>query len=86
VRALPARSRVTVRRAGANLLRSAQFADALRESREAMLNIEGQLDALLAALRDPTAAPDAGAPERLRGATCHADSALAALGALARRR
>ncbi|HEX3694457.1 MAG TPA: hypothetical protein VH374_03615 [Polyangia bacterium] len=77
---------MTVRRGGANLLRSAQFADALRESREALVNIEGQLDALLAALRDPQTAPDAGAPERLRGATHHAGSALAALGALARQR
>jgi hypothetical protein len=86
VRALPARSRVTVRRAGANLVRSTQLAAALRESREALTNIEDQLDALLATLRDPAAAPDANAPERLHGAARNAGSALAALSALARHR
>jgi len=86
VRALPARSRVTVRRGGANLVRSTQLAAALRESREALTNIEDQLDALLATLRDPASAPDASAPERLHGAARHAGSALAALSALARHR
>jgi hypothetical protein len=86
VRALPARSRVTVRRAGANLVRSTQLAAALRESREALTSIEDQLDALLATLRDPAAAPDASAPERLHGAARHAGSALAALSAFARHR
>ena len=80
VRALPARSRVTVRRGGgANLVRTTQLAAALRQSREALVDIEGQLDALLSALRDPAAALDAGAPERLHGAARDAGSALAAL-------
>jgi hypothetical protein len=86
VRAVPARSRVTVRRTGTGLVRVTQLADALRESRQALVDIEGQLDALLATLRDPQGAPDPGAPERLHGAARHAGSALAALGALARRR
>jgi len=84
-RAVPARSRMTVRRPEAPLLRSGQLAAALRSSREALSDIQDQLDALLAVLRDPAAAPDAGAADRLRGATRQADSALAALGALARR-
>src|SRR6185369_9074351 len=89
VRALPARSRVTVRRtrSGAGLQRtvdvpagdsvagglpvgtSAGVASALRQSREALVDIQGQLDALLAALRQPGVAPDQSAPERLRNAT-----------------
>ena len=81
-RAVPARSRVTVRgRGGANLQRTGDVAAALRNSREALLDIEGQLDALLRVLRDPAGAPDAGAPDRLRGATRHAGSALATLDA-----
>ncbi|HVR61498.1 MAG TPA: hypothetical protein VMU50_06345, partial [Polyangia bacterium] len=58
---------------------------ALRASREALTDIEGQLDAVLAALRDPARALDARAPERLHGAAQHAGSALAALTELARR-
>jgi hypothetical protein len=85
-RALPAQSRVTVRRTGANLVRTTQLAAALRESREALVNIQGQLDALLAAVRDPGAALDAGAPERLHGATRRAGSLVATLGALSRQR
>jgi len=56
-------------------------ASALRCGREALVDIQGQLDALLAALRTPGAAPDGGAPERLRNATRRAGTALAALGA-----
>jgi len=92
---VPARSRVTIRRKGAGLQRSSEdeggsggqsgegggVAGALRKSREALVDIQGQLDALLAALRQPGTAPDAGAPERLRSATRRAGSALAALGA-----
>jgi hypothetical protein len=80
-RAIPARSRVTVRRAGANLVRSS-LAAALRSGREALVDIEGQLEDLLAALRDPGRAIDAGAPERLRGAARQAGDALASLGAM----
>lgn len=84
---LPARSRVAVRRVGvgARVARTTAMAAALRASREALSDIEGQLDAVLAALRDPARALDALAPERLRGAAQHAGSALAALTELARR-
>jgi hypothetical protein len=72
---------MTVRRPGESLPATLDVAAALRSSREALLNLEGQLDALLAVLRDPAATPDAGAPDRLRGATHHAGSTLATLGA-----
>ncbi len=78
---MPAESRVVARRAaGAGLQRSVDLAAALRSSREALVDIEGQLDALLAALRDPAAPLDARAPDRLRGATRDAGTALATLG------
>ena len=85
---------MTIRgRGGAGLQRSApgdaagaaSVTSALRKSREALVDIQGQLDALLAALREPGSVPDAGAPERLRSATRQAGSALAALGAVATR-
>lgn len=88
---MPAASRVAVRRGAASLrgnvnMRDARAADvdvdvatALRTSREALSDIEGQLDALLAALRDPAAALDKRAPDRLRGATQDAGTALASL-------
>ena len=79
-RALPVRSRVTVRRTGANLVRTTQLAAALHDSRTALADIESQLDALLAMVRDPAAAPDAAAPDRLRRAARQVGSALAALG------
>jgi hypothetical protein len=72
---------VTVRRSGANLVRSS-LAAALRSGREALVDIEGQLDDLLAALRDPGRRIDAAAPERLRGAAEQAGDALAWLAAL----
>jgi hypothetical protein len=52
---------------------------ALRRGREALSDIQGQLDALLAALRDPAAPLDASAPDRLAGAAKEADAALASL-------
>jgi hypothetical protein len=61
------------------------MAAALRASREALTDIEGQLEALLAVLREPAGVPEATAPERLHGAARNAGSALAALTALARR-
>ena len=84
---MPAASRVAVRRGAASLhgnvnVRDASGVDvatALRTSREALSDIEGQLDALLAALRDPAAALDKRAPDRLRGATQDAGTALASL-------
>jgi hypothetical protein len=84
---VPATSRVAVRRGAASLRGNvnvrdesgAAVATALRTSREALSDIEGQLDALLAALRDPAAALDKRAPDRLRGATQDAGTALASL-------
>jgi hypothetical protein len=84
---VPATSRVAVRRGAAGLrgnanVRAAAKVDvaaALRTSREALTDIEGQLDALLAALRNPAAALDKRAPDRLRGATQNAGTALASL-------
>jgi hypothetical protein len=79
-------TRVAARRPVANLQRSVDVTAALRESREALVDIQGQLDALLAMLRDPAKAPDPGAPERLRGATRDAGSALEAVRATLARR
>ena len=77
---MPAQSRLAVRRGGgANLQRTLDVAAALRSSRQALLDIDGQLDALLVVLRDPAAAPDTAAPDRLRGATRSARAAIAAL-------
>jgi hypothetical protein len=69
---------VTVRR-GASLPRSATLAAALRQSRDALGKLEGELDALLAALRDPAARADAAAADRLRGSLRAAGFALAGL-------
>jgi len=81
---VPARSRVTVRRAEAPLQRSGTMAAALRDSRAALSDLQGQLDALLSTLRDPAGRPDASAPDRLRGATAAAEQALASLRGLPR--
>ena len=87
VRAVPARSRVTVRKRPAPMARTGQLAAALRTSREALTDLTGELDALLALLRDPAgAAPDGAAAERLHGAARQVGSAFATLGALARHR
>jgi hypothetical protein len=77
---------MTVRRSRAPLYRQDPLAAALRSGREALTDIEGQLDALLTALRDPGRTLEGGAADRLSGATRDAGSAIAALGALARRR
>ena len=84
-RAVPARSRVTLRRSEAPLLRSASLAAVLRESRTAISQLEGELEAILTALRDPAVRPDAAVADRLRGAARVADAAFASLGAFARR-
>ena len=74
---------MTVRRREAPLLRQGQLAAALRSSREALVDLEGQLDALLAAVRG--AGSVRAAAERVSGATNDADAAIARLGsALAR--
>ena len=41
---------------------------ALRQSRDALGQLQGELDAILAVLRDPSARPDAATADRLRGA------------------
>ena len=79
LRAVPARSRVTVRR-GAPAPRQATFAAALRQSRDALGRLEGELEALLATLRDPAGRADAAAADRLRGAIIAAGSAISGLG------
>jgi hypothetical protein len=83
-RAVPARSRMTVRRSEAPLVRGSQLQAALRSSREALTSLEGQLDALLAAVRSPGDSLRVAA-ERVSLATFDASAALARLGALARR-
>jgi hypothetical protein len=54
----------------------------LRRGREAVADIEGQLDRLMSLLRDPTPEIDAAAPDRLAGAARQADRALSALAQL----
>jgi hypothetical protein len=56
-----------------------RIGEALRTSREALGDIERQLDMLLGALRSPAGLPDAGAPDRLRTATARAHQAIAKL-------
>jgi hypothetical protein len=74
---------MTVRRREAPLVRQGQLAAALRSSREALVDLQGQLDALLAAVRG--AGSVGAAADRLAGATVDASAALARLGTLARR-
>ena len=52
---------------------------ALRRGREALTDIEGQLDALMLQLREPSPRIDRDAPDRLAGAARRAHHALAAL-------
>ena len=84
-RRVPARSRVTVRRSQAPLLRSTNLATALRDGREALSSLEGELDAILKSLRSADGAPEMTAADRLRGATRAAEAAMASLGAFGRR-
>ena len=84
-RRVPARSRVTVRRSEAPLLRSNTLATALRDSRAALCHLEGELDAILKSLRTAGAAPEMTAADRLRGATRAAEAAMASLGTFGRR-
>jgi hypothetical protein len=81
---VPARSRVTVRRSEAPLLRSTSLAAALRDSRAAISSLEGQLDELLRSLRSE-AGPTAASADKLRGATRAAAAAIASLGAFGSR-
>ena len=76
---------MTIRRGGqAPLVRGSQLAAALRSSREALVDLESQLGALLAAVRGPEATLRAAA-DRVSGATADAGAALARLGSVARR-
>jgi len=76
---------MTVRRSEAPLVRTSQLQAALRSSREALTDLEGQLDALLAAVRGPGAGLRA-ASESVTNATQDASSALARLSTVARGR
>jgi hypothetical protein len=82
-RSVPARSRMIVRRSEAPFVRGDQLAAELRSSREALAALQGHLDKLLAAVRDPDASLQAAA-DRVSHATADASKALARLGPLAR--
>jgi hypothetical protein len=58
--------------------------DELRQGREAVSDIAVQLERLLTQLRDPDAAIDAAAPDRLAGAARQASRAFTALAQLRR--
>jgi hypothetical protein len=81
---VPARSRVTVRRSEAPLLRSTSLAAALRDSRAAISSLEGELEEILRTLRSSEGAPQIASADKLRGATRAAAAAIASLGAFAR--
>jgi hypothetical protein len=66
---LPERSRITVGRTVA----------ALRRSREALVDLESELDTILVTLRDPNASIDRAAPDRLASAKSEATLAMAGL-------
>jgi hypothetical protein len=76
---------VTVRRSEAPLQRSSSLAAALRDSREALGSLQGELDALLASLRATDEVPSTSAADRLRTATRAAAAAFASLGPFGRR-
>ena len=57
---------------------------ALRHGREALADVQGQLDDLLARLRDPRPAIGLDAPDRLTGAMVRAGRALSMLDDLRR--
>ena len=69
---------MTVRRAAQPLPRLGSLALALRQSRDALGKLQGELDAILAVLRDPSARPDAATVDRLSGAARAALDAIAA--------
>ena len=76
-RALPSRSRLTIRRsARAPLAHSVSLGEALRASREALSDIGRQLDALLVAVRAAEGRPASDAPDRLRVAARRAGNAF----------
>jgi hypothetical protein len=69
--------------ARAALSRASHLGEALRAGREALEEVQDQLDALLAAVRAPQdrpdARPDSDSADRLRRAVARADKALAHL-------
>jgi hypothetical protein len=78
-RALPSVSRIILRPdppAAPPLGKSSRLVDALRASREALADIQGQLDELLAAVRAPAGRPEPDAADRLRRATKRAGTAV----------
>jgi hypothetical protein len=75
---------MTVRRSEAPLVRASQLGDALRSSREALTDLEGRLDALLAAVRGGGSLR--AASDGVSSATAAASTAVARLGTLARPR
>ncbi len=66
-------------------MRSSSLAAALRDSREALGSLQGELDALLASLRAADQAPSASSADRLRSATRAAVAAFASLDTFGRR-
>ena len=77
----PPRSRLTVTPAPrAPFARATRLGQALSAGREALADIERQLDALLAVVRAPDGRPDADAADRLHRATRKARAAVARLG------
>ena len=70
---------MTVRRSPAPLPRSGNLVAALQSSRQALSAIQGQLDALLEALRDPAGVVDPEAADGLRDAAARASAAVARL-------
>jgi hypothetical protein len=63
-------------------MRSGSLAAALRDSREALGSLQGELDELLRSLRSAEGAPSTAAADRLRSATRAAAAAFASLGGL----
>ncbi len=78
-RAIPAKRRAVLPER--SCLTLGKTVAALRRSREALVEIEGQLDDLLVSLRSPEPRLDRAAPQRLARAKAEAVSAMASLGA-----
>jgi len=79
-RAVPVRSRLTIRAAAhAPLARGVGLQDALKASRDALNDIQKQLDALLASVRSPHVRPEAESIDRLARSNRRADAAMARL-------
>lgn len=79
-RAIPAKPRAI--RAERSSLTLGRTVAALRRSREALVDLEGQLDDLLVCLRSPEPRLDHAAPQRLAKAKAEATAAMARLEAL----